>query len=177
MCKRILVLNKSYSTISKPCITPELWNRQHSTVVIFEDTKHIVVGLFNSPTTIKQSHDDKTRISRDSALPRQLKWWIPPIYEIEYLRKLIIWEKCQQNFKFLISLSRTKDLPWKQKWARCPALPTIGLIWVSSEPNGPHFRDKRDQVPRIKCAVRGHHNEARKETHYFVYDIYDVVIK
>ena len=54
ICKHILVLNKSYSTISEPCLTPELWNRQHSKVVIFEDTKHIVVGLFNSPTTIKR---------------------------------------------------------------------------------------------------------------------------
>ena len=48
----ILVTHKIYHKISKPCITPEPWNRQHSTEVIFEDTKHIVVGLFDSPKTI-----------------------------------------------------------------------------------------------------------------------------
>ena len=50
--KWILVPNKIYPPISKPCIMPEPWYRQHGNSGNFEDTKLIVVGLFNSPTTM-----------------------------------------------------------------------------------------------------------------------------
>ena len=69
--KWILVPIKIYFTISKPCITPEPWNRQHSNSGSFRvqiHTKLIVVGLFNSPTTM-------TRLADALYMPR----WTPVI--------------------------------------------------------------------------------------------------
>ena len=65
MPKWILVPNKIYPTISKPSIrhqSREIANT--ATVVIFEDTKLIVVGLFNSPTTIRRRVERSRDVSK-----------------------------------------------------------------------------------------------------------------